>query len=174
MNKYISIDIEADGPAPGLYSMISLSAVLIDKSLSYTFYSEMRPISEIYLPEALKVTGFSRAQTLLFPNPTQVMLDFNHWLMALNADRLMFVSDNAGFDWQFVNYYFHNVLGQNPFGYSPMSLTWFYKGLVKNPRGSFKKLRTTKHSHNALDDAMGNAEAFLKIQEEFRLNIMEE
>jgi hypothetical protein len=72
---------------------------------------------------------------------------------------------NNGFDWQFVNYYFHYFLGENPFGYSSMNLGSFYKGITQDTFVNFKHLRDTKHTHNALDDAIGNAEAMLKIKE---------
>jgi len=35
----------------------------------------------------------------------------------------------------------------------------------------FKHLRKTKHSHNALDDAIGNAEVVLEIINKFDLDI---
>jgi len=36
--------------------------------------------------------------------------------LAYQSRRLLFISDNDGFDWQFVNWYFWHFLGQNPFG----------------------------------------------------------
>ncbi len=71
----------------------------------------------------------------------------------------MFFSDNNGFDWQFVNWYFHYYLGKNPFGFSSTNIGSLYKGMVKNTRHNFKHLRKTKHTHNPVDDAKGNAEA---------------
>ena len=50
----------------------------------------------------------------------------------------MFVSDNNGFDWQFVNWYFHAFLGENPFGHSSTNLGSLYKGLVKDFKKNFK------------------------------------
>ena len=44
-----------------------------------------------------------------------------------------------------------------------MNLGSFYKGLKKDLRANFKHLRKTKHTHNALDDSIGNAEAMLEI-----------
>jgi hypothetical protein len=76
------------------------------------------------------------------------------------------VSDNAGFDWQFVNYYFHRFVGRNPFGFSPLSLTSLYKGFARDMRACFRRLRRTRHTHNALDDARGNAEALLALVEQ--------
>ncbi len=46
-----------------------------------------------------------------------------------------------------------------------MNLGSFYKGITQDTFVNFKHLRDTKHTHNALDDAIGNAEAMLKIKE---------
>ena len=75
----------------------------------------------------------------------------------------MFVSDNNGFDWQFINWYFYHFLGRNPFGHSSTNLGALYKGLVKDMRKNFKHLRKTKHTHHPVDDARGNAEAMLVV-----------
>ena len=83
----------------------------------------------------------------------------------------MFISDNNGFDWQFINYYFHHFLGNNPFGYSSTNLGSLYKGLVKDMTKNFKHLRKTIHSHNPVDDVRGNAEALLILKNEMGLKI---
>jgi len=83
----------------------------------------------------------------------------------------MFVSDNNGFDWQFINWYFHHFLGKNPFGHSSTNLGSLYKGVVKDMFVNFKHLRKTKHTHNPVDDARGNAEALLEIKEKHDLKI---
>jgi hypothetical protein len=163
----ISVDIEADGPIPGKYSMISLGAVVIESALNRTFYGTLRPISDEYIEAALKSTGFTREETLRFPVPRETMWDFYEWITEINKDQSrlpMFVSDNAGFDWMFTCWYFHTYTRGNPFGFSSLSLTSLYKGWDRNLFSSFKHLRDTKHTHNALDDAKGNAEAFLKLQ----------
>jgi hypothetical protein len=36
---------------------------------------------------------------------------------------------------------------------------------------NFKHLRKTKHTHNPVDDARGNAEALLRIKDEYGLKI---
>jgi len=36
--------------------------------------------------------------------------------------------------------------------------------MMKDSRASWKHLRKTKHTHNPVDDAMGNAEALLEMQ----------
>jgi len=60
------IDVEADGPIPGDYSMISFGAIVVEPGLDRTFYGRLRPISERWIPAALKVCGHSREETLAF------------------------------------------------------------------------------------------------------------
>lgn len=70
----------------------------------------------------------------------------------------------------FANWYFHRFTGVNPFGHSSMNLDSLYKGLIRNLRQNFKHLRRTRHTHNPLDDAMGNAEAMLQLMQEYGLD----
>jgi DNA polymerase III epsilon subunit-like protein len=165
------VDIEADGPIPGDFSMISFGAIVVETALDRTFAAQLAPISERWVPEALAVSGFSREQTLAFPDPKQEMQRFADWLGSLRGGQLVFVSDNNGFDWQFVNWYFHHFLGKNPFGFSSQNLGSLYKGVVKNMRASFKHLRRTKHTHDPLDDARGNAEAMLHLIDDMGLKV---
>jgi hypothetical protein len=161
--SWIMVDIEADGPIPGDYSMICFGAIVVEPSLSHTFYGRMRPISERWVPEALAVSGFSREETLGFGDPRSVMEDFASWLRDASKGQPRFVADNNGFDWQFINWYFHHFTGANPFGFSSTNLGSLYKGLVKDMRKSFKHLRKTRHTHHPVDDAKGNAEAMLHM-----------
>ena len=165
------VDIEADGPSPGDYSMVCFGAIIVEPSLSKTFYGRLKPVSEKWDPEALKVSGFSREEALKFDDPKAVMESFDKWIAENSKDRPIFVSDNNGFDWQFINWYFHHFLGKNPFGHSSMNLGSFYKGLVRDTFKNFKHLRKTKHTHHPVDDAKGNAEAFLEMIREFGLKL---
>lgn len=78
--SYIVVDIKADGPIPGDYSMICFGAVIVDKNLDKTFYGNLKPISENFNPEALAISGFNRNETLEFNDPTNVMLEFEKWI----------------------------------------------------------------------------------------------
>ena len=168
---WIMMDVEADGPAPADYSMVAFGAIVVEPGLSRTFYATLKPVSEKWVPQALSVSGFSREDTLAFEDPKPVMERFAAWVKAESATRPIFVSDNNGFDWQFVNWYFHHFTGANPFGHSSTNLGSLYKGLVKDTFVSFKHLRRTSHTHNPLDDARGNAEALLRMQDELGLRI---
>lgn len=169
--SYFMIDVESDGPIPGDFSMICFGAVKVDSSLSISFYGQLRPISENWIPEALNVSGFSRDATLSFDDPKVVMSDFSKWLSAHSQGRPIFISDNNGFDWQFINWYFHHFVGNNPFGYSSFNLGSLYKGLVKDTSPNFKHLRKTRHTHNPVEDAKGNAEALITMSQSMGLKI---
>lgn len=168
---YIMVDIEADGPIPSDYSMISFAAVVVKTGLAQSFYATLKPISDNWLPEALHISGHSREQTLAFPEPLIAMLDFARWLKDEVNERPYFISDNNGFDWQFINWYFHHFLKHNPFGHSSSNLGSLYKGIEKDMFKSFKHLRQTEHTHHPLDDAKGNAEALLIIKQQYGLKI---
>jgi hypothetical protein len=161
----IVVDIEADGPIPHKYSMVSFGAVIVEPSLSKTFYGEVAPISGDWIPESLAISGITRDQHMGFRDPTIVMQEFKDWIEANNqSGRPIFISDNLAFDWQWVNYYFHYFLGSNPFGYSGRRIGDMYCGLVKDSRAKWKHLRDTVHTHHPVDDAKGNAEVIIKMQ----------
>ena len=160
---YVMVDVETDGPIPADYSMLCLGAVVVDENLDKRFYGQLKPISEQWIPDALKISGFSRNQTQQFDDPKEVMEKFSAWIEVSCTGAPIFISDNNGFDWQFVNYYFHHFLGNNPFGFSSTNLGSLYKGLVKDTSKNFKHLRNTAHTHDPLDDAVGNAEALLHM-----------
>ena len=115
------------------------------------------------------MSGFTREETLGFDDPKEVMQQFADWITEVG--RPIFISDNNGFDWQFVNWYFHHFLGENPFGHSSTNLGSLFKGVVRDTHVNFKHLRKTRHTHNPVDDARGNAEALLQIKEQYGLKI---
>jgi DNA polymerase III epsilon subunit-like protein len=165
--SFVIVDVESDGPVPAEYSMVCFGAVLFNDALDKSLYAQVRPISERFVPEALAISGFSREQHLTFDDPTPIMEKFETWLEEHSKGRPIFVSDNLAFDWQFINYYFHRFLGRNPFGFSGRRIGDIYAGLVKDAYRAteWKKYRVTKHTHNPVDDARGNAEALKKFKE---------
>lgn len=163
--SWFVVDVEADGQAPGLYSMVSFGAVLVDDQLDKTFYGQVKPITDMWDEDALSISGFSREEHEGFDDPINVMIDFKKWLNDTSKGRPIMLSDNIAFDWQFINYYFHRYLGQNPFGYSGRRIGDLYCGMMKDSFAKWKHLRVTKHTHHPVDDAKGNAEALLKMKE---------
>ena len=99
---YVMVDVEADGPIPGDYSMICFGAILVRPGLEHVFYGRLKPISDNWIPDALAVSGFTREDTLGFDDPKIVMETFARWTSENTKGRALFVSDNNGFDWQFI------------------------------------------------------------------------
>lgn len=165
--SYIVVDVEADGPIPHKYSMVSFGAVIVEPTLSKTFYGETKPISDLFIPEALAVSGFTREQHLQFNEPLEVMSKFDKWIKENSVGKPIFISDNNSFDWQWINYYFHYYLGSNPFGFSSRRIGDLYCGMKMDTglNSEWKRnLRKTKHDHNPVNDAKGNAEALLTMK----------
>lgn len=161
-----SLDIEADGPCPGLFSMVSFGLVPI-AAPERGFYTTLAPISERFEPGALAACGFTREQTLAFPEASQAMAQFADWLASepQTGGRRIIWSDNPAFDWQFFNFYSHAFLGGNTFGHSARRIGDYYAGTKHNPRDTsgWKRWRTEAHTHNALEDARGNAGALVRL-----------
>ncbi len=160
-----SLDVEADGPCPGLFSMLSFALVPLDDP-SRAFYTTLAPITDRFEPGALAVNGWSREETLGFTPADQAMAALAAWLEAEpSKGRKIVWSDNPAFDWQFLNYYCHAYLGTNPFGHSARRIADYAAGLTGNPRNTadWKKFRTEKHTHHALEDARGNAGALVHL-----------
>ena len=165
--SYIVIDVESDGPCPGPYSMVSFGAVVLEPNLGKTFHGKVKPISERWIQEALAVSGISRAEHESFPAPVETMASFARWLAENSSGKPTMISDNPAFDWQWINHYFHVFHGSNPFGFSARRIGDLYCGMKMNAslNSEWKRLyRRTKHDHNPVNDAMGNAEALLAMR----------
>mgnify|MGYP000712036807 CR=1 FL=1 len=159
----ISVDCESDGPIPHKYSMVCFGAVIVEPTLSKTFYGQTRPISKEWIPDALAISGFTREEHLKFDDPLIVMQDFEKWIKANSVGRPVFTSDNPAYDWSFMNFYFHWFLGKNPFGFSARRIGDLYCGMVKDSYAKWKHLRVSPHNHHPVSDAKGNAEALLAM-----------
>jgi len=159
------VDVESDGGLLGRNSMVCFGVVKLTPELDTTFYGKTRPISEFYDERALAVSGFSREEHLKFDDPAIVMLEFEAWLKTYSKGRPILISDNNGYDSSWINWYFLTYLGKNPFGWSSRRIGDLYCGMQNDTWAAWKKLRTTRPTHNPVDDAMGNAEALLKMKE---------
>jgi ribonuclease T len=171
---YISVDVEAAGPLPPTYSMLSLGAVAVDDPQA-TFYVELKPLNDQSVPAAMKVVGRSlKDYAVAGRDPKLAMLALRDWLGSVaKTGKLVFVGFNATFDWAFVNFYFHQYLGENPFGIGGVDIKSYYMGLSG---GSWEDTRSSRipkafkdssrrHTHNALDDAMEQAEMFRRMRQ---------
>ena len=169
---YISVDVEAAGPLPPTYSMLSLGAALVEDAKA-TFYAEFRPINSNSVPEAMKVVG----RTLKDfeqngQDPKEAMIAFRDWIRsAARSARPVFVGFNATFDWAFINFYFHTYLGENPFGFGGVDIKSYYMGMSGSTWENSRSSRIpaelkgrSPHTHNALADAIEQAEMFRRMR----------
>jgi len=169
--SYISVDIETSGPIPGMYSMLSFGACLVGRP-DVSCYLEIQPISDHAVAEALAVSGLDLQKLKAVGRmPEAAMAEIRAWLRHIpEIETPIFVGFNAGFDWSFVNWYFHTFLGENPFGFCALDIKSFYMGLS----GCAWKETTSRQlppefqpshpaTHNALQDAQVQAEIFQKM-----------
>lgn len=170
-----AIDVEADGPCPGLCSMVSFGAVIVDadSALTNVFFGKVSPISAMWYPEALAVANITRVEHLTYPDPSAEMQRFVEWVEQNNVHhRPTMISDNPAFDFQWINYYCHRYVGRNPFGHSARRLGDFYAGLQKDFFDTkFGYLSKTPHTHNPVDDAMGVAEALIAMSKKHNIRL---
>jgi hypothetical protein len=168
----VSVDVEASGPCPGHGDMISFACIVIEPNFSWQFYSDiMLPECENYQEGAYESINMTRDghKRLAYGSIVDAMKRFEDWVnelkSATGADRLVMVSDNPGFDFQWINFECWNKLGYNPFGHSARRIGDVWSGLRNRyyETSAWKRLRETEHTHNPLDDAMGNAEAWLAM-----------
>jgi hypothetical protein len=172
--SYFVVDVESDGDYPPDYSMVCFGAVRVDDKLETTFYGLTKPISTQYKLDALAISGFNRLAHETFDSPVEVMQDFRRWLQESSDGKPTFISDNVAYDWQWINYYMHKYTGSNPFGFSGRRIGDLYCGLMKDAGVNAdwkRKYRQTRHTHNPVDDAKGNAEALLAFRDKLGLKI---
>jgi ribonuclease T len=169
---YISVDVEAAGPVPATYSMLSIGAVIVEDPKA-TFYVELKPVNNKSIAAAMKVVGrtladFSKSGLA----PKKAMASFRNWIRSVSKQgKPVFVGFNATFDWAFVNFYFHEYLEENPFGFGGIDIKSYYMGLTGSAWEDSRSSRiapqfkagSLPHTHNALDDALEQAEMFRRM-----------
>jgi hypothetical protein len=167
------MDVEASGPAPCHGDMISFAAVVIEPGLTRRFDSgNMRPACEKFSPGAYAAIGLTREEHLAAPYSIEErMLAFRDWLATLGSanGRYVMLSDNPGFDFQWMNFELLNHVGEQLLGHSARRIGDVWAGLRKRPRetSSWRRYRVTPHDHTPLNDCLGNAEAWLTIWEKY-------
>lgn len=163
------IDVESDGPCPGIQSMISFAIVDVN-DFTNNFKGLMKPMTMRWEPSALAISSITREDHLKYPDPNQTMSEFKAWIEGQSKERHTLWSDNIAYDWMWIHYYQWYFLGESYFGWSGRRIGDVYSGhmgSIKNHSG-WKKWRKTKHTHDPLDDAIGNAEALLHLKERMK------
>ncbi len=169
---YVSVDIESSGPYPERYSLLSIGACLVDDP-NEGFYIELKPAKSQVVESALRVSQLS-IETLTKQGvaPALAMQQLTDWLRRVvqPGQRPIMVGFNAPYDWSFMNHYYLEYLGENPFGHSAIDIKAFYMGMTGCPWEetsmlylSPRFLKGEQLPHDALADARLQAALFRKL-----------
>ena len=174
---YISVDVETAGPNPSQYALLSIGACTVDERRR-TFYVELKP-GDLRSTSEAQGTHNLDMQALQASGlpPEEAMARFEEWVQEVTPPGVtpVFVGFNAPFDWMFVADYFQRTLGRNPFGHAALDIKALFMGMSGTSWGETTKSTLSpryldgRHlSHNALSDALDQAEIFEKILAEIK------
>lgn len=179
---FISVDIEASGPIPGVYDMISFGAVRVRHENGVyvpseeELYLEMRPEYGGVDPEAMKVNKLD-LERLKEDGIGQVEAASRIRAWALQGSTRtnppVFVGYCATFDWAFVNDLFIRTGVENPFGYKALDIRALAMGVLQIPWLNLNQETilpelgllplTADLAHNALADARHQAQMLCRL-----------
>ena len=171
---YISVDIEATGPTPGHYSMYELGACVVGSSERFERALSLLPDAGCNT-DALRAVGMTKKKLLARNNtvsPKRAMREFAEWAKSVaHGDEIIFVANNAPFDWMFIAWYFNEVHVKNPFGHAALDMKAYYMGLTKSSWRTSSLRNMAQHGnvpfaalpHNALADAVIQGNIFQKL-----------
>jgi hypothetical protein len=186
VDEYFSADVETDGPIPGPFSILSFALVYAGsfdgkkftrpQAFAKTFYAELKPISENYEVEALRVNGLDRDRLCKEgQSPESVMTEASRWVKQLAGEHTpVLVAYPLSFDWAWLYWYFLRFSSQgSPFNHSRcFDIKTAFAVKASIPIGEagksnlFEQLRPRRrHTHHALDDAIEQAEIFANVFE---------
>lgn len=170
---YVSIDIEADGPAPGLNSMLALGAAAFtpEGELHGTWYQTFQPLYDAESdrdtmkwwdtqPEAWREVSARPAP------PEYFIPRFAEWCENLPGKPVA-VAKPAAYDFAWVNYYLWRFAKRNPLGYSCRDMGSYAAGTGLTER-ALKDIwmsvdRTGLRPHVAVDDAIEQGRYWLAL-----------
>lgn len=184
MDIYFSADIETDGSIPGPYSMLSFAMVYAGAydgevfyrppEYTHSFYTELKPISDRFEPEAMRINRLDRnALARNGADPQDAMSSAAEWVRHLaQGGEPIFVAYPLSFDWSWLYWYFVSFSATgSPFGYSrcfdikTAMAVKLGRTIGEAGRGHVPaQLKPNNpHTHHALDDAIEQAEIFANL-----------
>ncbi|MCE7874815.1 3'-5' exonuclease [bacterium CPR1] len=169
---YLSLDVEASGPFPGLFSLVSVGAVALVCQGSWKLvegselYVELKPLpGAAEIAEATAVHGLTRDYLLehaLDPSLAMERFATYHAGLVKHYGRGLGAAWPASFDLPYVGWYCQRFLGRNPLGHSGFDIASYALGLLRCSRkelslamrrAGIPKPRNL-NAHNALADAI--------------------
>jgi 3' exoribonuclease, RNase T-like len=184
VDVYFSADVETDGSIPGPFSMLSFALVYAGNfdgqrftrpnKYDNHFYAELKPISNNFDPEALRVNGIDRARLIREGrSPLSAMKEASEWVWRIAGDgKPVLVAYPLSFDWSWLYWYFIRFAPEgSPFNYSrcfDIKTAFAIKAHVPIADAGRSRLESSlrprhNHTHHALDDAIEQAEIFANV-----------
>lgn len=173
---FVSTDIEADGPIPGPYSMLSFAsaAYLADKTLVSTYAANLRTLQGASgHPDTMAWwNSFPEAWAACRKDPRapeDVMPEYCAWLEQLPG-RAVFVGWPATWDFMWIYWYLVRFARARPFRENGIDIRSYAMGMRRSefrvtsrtylPKRWFDDL---PHTHVALDDALEQGAMFCNM-----------
>jgi len=180
---YVSVDIEADGPIPGDYSMLSLGAAAFwptSREPVNTFKVNLEPLEGAEQDPGTMAwwkkqpEAWEKATSEQVP-PKLAMQMFRDWLKELPG-KPVFVGYPVTYDQSFVHWYMIHFCDEDPLGFQGLDLKTLAMVLLGTGFKQATKKRMPKkwfegcppHTHDALDDAIGQGVLFVNLMAEVR------
>lgn len=185
-DAYFSADVETDGPIPGPFSILSFALVYAGSfdgryferpvDFEQRFYKELKPISENFEPEALRINGLDRARlSVEGESPEKAMTEACRWVKNVSRTaQPVLVAYPLSFDWSWLYWYFIRFSADgSPFAYSrcfDVKTALAVKARIPISEAGRSRIDPSlqsrhAHTHHAIDDAVEQAEIFAKVFE---------
>ncbi|MDQ7005899.1 MAG: 3'-5' exonuclease [Acidobacteriota bacterium] len=185
---YYSVDVEASGPVPGLYNLLSVGVTVVAEKTgggwetAEEIYLELRPVFAGHDPRANAVHGLDLerlAREGLEPRAAmEALADFVRRTCRRGTEPV-FVGHVAVFDWMMVAWYFAWCGLANPFGYKGIDTKSLAMGALGLPwletsRETLEECLGLEHqdpetAHRADADARAQALLLIALLERARL-----
>lgn len=172
---YLSIDVEADGPCAGINSMLSLgiAGFTVDKGIVFEWEKNMFPLSGCTADKETMKWWSKKENDVAFKYVLSNRVSAQNAFVELFSKirelkktyEITVVGWPINYDWQWINYYFHRFVKQNPLGFSARCIASYGWGKTGSKTIDYAKFADPKyqHTHKALDDAKEQGALFINL-----------
>lgn len=180
---YLSVDVEASGPFPGLFNLVSIGAAVVchDPQKNWivdqkrAIYIELKPIpGACELEAATHIHGLSREYLMEYgEDPSQAMAKFAFFFKDLEKQfkKVTLAAWPSSFDAPFIGWYLQRFTGDNPTGWSAFDIPSFAMGVFCCQRNAVRNLMKkagiefgqNPTPHNALADAIEQGQTLASL-----------
>ena len=180
---YFSVDIEADGPIPGINSMLSLGCAAFDPDGNAlgTYSANLKPLPEA-TPDPNTMAWWATQPAAWQAcqedqrEPSEVMPEFAKWVWTTAGENVkpVFAAWPVGFDFTHVYWYLIRFHGHSPFSHHALDIRSFAMAFMNLTYRSAHKSKLKKrlkdrlnlthhHDHIAVHDAIEQGELLVAL-----------